>query len=198
MCYQKYGSYVDDFMTFVHGINAAKLALKNMLALFVELGIPVSINKLEGPSTSMVFLGILFDTIAMTIRLEDEKLANIHAELSLWNERTTASREQLQSLIGVLSFAAKVVAPGRTFLRRMIDHLKTIPSNTENTVQQPLSKSFNLDLQWWRQFLSKWNGISIIPDVNWTPAHALSIYTDACVAGYGAVWFTLVFLLLVC
>ena len=65
--------YVDDFMTFVHGINAAKLALKNMLALFVELGIPVSINKLEGPSTSMVFLGILFDTIAMTIRLEDEK-----------------------------------------------------------------------------------------------------------------------------
>ena len=70
----------------------------------------------------IVFLGILFDSVNMTIRLDDDKLAAIHAELSAWNERQTASREELQSIIGVLSFAAKVVAPGRTFLRRMIDH----------------------------------------------------------------------------
>ena len=63
---------------------------------------------------------------------------------SLWSERSTASKEQLQSIIGVLSFAAKVVAPGRTFLRRMIDHMKNLPSNTANTTQHPLSKSFHL------------------------------------------------------
>ena len=49
------------------------------------------------------------------------------------------------------------------------------------------------DVEWWRSFMSQWNGISIIPDTNWSPAHALQIYTDACVQGYGAIcgthWF---------
>ena len=66
--------------------------------------------------------------------------------------------------------------------------LKYLPSDTANTTQHPLSKSFQLDLQWWRRFISAWNGISIIPDTDWTPAHDLSIYTDACVEGYGALF----------
>lgn len=114
--------YVDDFMSFMHGEAAAKQALDRLLALFTELGIPVSVEKLEGPLTTMVFLGILFDTVAMQIRLEDTRLVTIHAELDAWGMRSEASREELQSLIGSLAFAAKVVAPGRTFLRRMIDH----------------------------------------------------------------------------
>jgi hypothetical protein len=180
--------YVDDFMILNRGEASAKLALDSVVKLFAELGIPISISKLEGPTTSMIFLGILFDTASMTIRLDDEKLASIHSELLLWSDLTTASKEQLQSIIGVLSFAAKVVAPGRTFLRRMIDHMKTLPSNSDATTQHPLSNSFQLDLAWWRRFISAWNGVSIIPDTNWTPAHALSIYTDACVQGYGALF----------
>ena len=186
--------YVDDFMTFNQGLSSAKLALDSVLKLFAELGIPISMNKLEGPATSMIFLGILFDSDSMTIRLDDDKLSCIHQELLLWSDRSTASKEQLQSIIGVLSFAAKVVAPGRTFLRRMIDHMKTLPFNTASTTQHPLSKSFHLDVQWWRRFLSQWNGVSIIPDTQWTNAEVLSIYTDACVAGYGAMfgshWFS--------
>ena len=180
--------YIDDFFTLVNGLAAAKHALKNILAVFAELGLPVSLSKLEGPATTMVFLGILFDTVTMTIRLDEERMANLLKELSLWNDRTSASREELQSLVGVLSFAAKVVAPGRTFLRRMIDHIKALPANTDATSQQPLSESFDKDLQWWRRFLSQWNGISLIPDTNWTPSHAMSIYTDACVQGYGGMF----------
>jgi hypothetical protein len=180
--------YVDNFMIMIQGLSASKLALKTVLGLFSELGIPISMKKLEGPSTSMIFLGIMFDSDSMTIRLDDDKLSAIHEELLLWSERSTASKEQLQSIIGVLSFAAKVVAPGRTFLRKMIDHMKSLPPNTDSTTQHPLSKSFHLDLQWWRRFLTQWNGIGIIPDTQWTPADALCIYTDACVAGYGAVF----------
>ena len=101
----------------------------------------------------------------------------------------------MQSFIGILSFAAKVVAPGRTFLRRMIDHLKTIPSSANADAQFPLSIPFQQDVQWWCQFLTKWNGITVIPDTDWTPAHVLTIYTDACVVGYGAMfgshWFSM-------
>ena len=112
--------YIDDFFTLVNGLAAAKHALKNILAVFAELGLPVSLSKLEGPATTMVFLGIQFDTVTMTIRLDEERMANLLKELSLWNDRTSASREELQSLVGVLSFA-KVVAPGRTFLNTSND-----------------------------------------------------------------------------
>jgi hypothetical protein len=182
--------YVDDFMLMNGRLAAAKFQLERVVQLFAELGIPISLKKLEGPATSMVFLGILFDSVSMTIRLDEEKLASMHAELELWSAKQTASREELQSIIGILSFAAKVVPTGRTFLRRMIDHLKSLPANSTNTQQHPLSLDFGRDLNWWRQFLTKWNGISLIPDCDWTPAHVLDIYTDACVQGYGAVFGT--------
>lgn len=180
--------YVDDFMILTRGLSASKLALESILKLFDELGIPISMNKLEGPSTSMIFLGILFDSDSMTIRLDDERLAFMHEQLSSWSDRSTASKAELQSILGVLGFASKVVAPGRTFLRRMIDHTKSLPPNTDSTTQHPLSKSFQLDIKWWRRFLTQWNGVGIVPDNHWTPADAMSIYTDACVTGYGAVF----------
>ena len=137
--------YVDDFMILIKGIDAAKLALESVIKLFAELGIPISMSKLEGPATSMIFLGILFDSESMTIRLDEDKLTSIHDELSAWSDRSTASREQLQSIIGILSFAAKVVAPGRTFLRRMIDHMKTIPYHSDASTQHPLSESLHVN-----------------------------------------------------
>ena len=39
--------YIDDFFTLVNGLAAAKHALKNILAVFAELGLPVSLSKLE-------------------------------------------------------------------------------------------------------------------------------------------------------
>ena len=185
--------YIDDFMLIMHGIDATRTEIEQMLSLFDELGIPIALDKLEGPLTRMVFLGILFDTVAMTISLDAERLEELHAELNLWSGKLTASRQQLQSLIGQLSFAAKVVPTGRTFIRRMIDHMKSIPPSTPSDRETPLSNDFYRDLFWWHTFLSKWNGVGIVPDAEWSPAQSLHIYTDACVTGYGAVcgsqWF---------
>ena len=145
-------------------------------------------KKLEGPSTSMIFLGILFDSISMTIRLDEEKLASIQDELSLWNKRTTASREELQSIIGVLSFAAKVVPTGRTFLRRMINHLKDLPARLNQQVTTPTVRIVQSRSAVVASISHRMEWISLIPDCEWTPAHVLEIYTDACVEGYGGVF----------
>jgi hypothetical protein len=40
--------------------------------------------------------------------------------------RRNVTLRELQSLIGLLSFVCCVVQPGRTFLRRLIDHTKGI------------------------------------------------------------------------
>ena len=77
----------------------------------------------------------------------------------------------LLSLIGLLSFAAKVVPPGRTFLRRMID-LSTSLSSLDSAVT--LTDSFIKDM-WWHSFIELWNG------------HSLQLYIDSAGSvGYGA------------
>ena len=66
------------FMLIMHDHDAGKAETATASRSVRELGIPISMKKLEGPVTSIVFLGILFDTVAMTIRLDDERLAAIH------------------------------------------------------------------------------------------------------------------------
>ena len=99
--------YVDDFFTMHKHEEGCKLQLDRIVALFTELGLPVAPGKLEGPHTSMIFLGILFNSIDMTVSLSAERLEEIERLLADWSQRRQASREQLQELIGILAFAQR-------------------------------------------------------------------------------------------
>ena len=177
--------YVDDFFTMHKHEEGCKLQLDRIVALFTELGLPVAPGKLEGPCTSMIFLGILFNSIDMTVSLSAERLEEIERLLADWSQRRQASREQLQELIGILAFAAKVVRSSRIFLRRMIDQLKRIPSAANHDKPYPLSDEFFADLRWWSTFMRTWNGVALISD---SSRSCNEVHTDACSTGYSAVW----------
>ncbi len=49
-----------------------------------ELGLPPEPEKDEGPATSFTFTGIEIDSEAMELRLPQEKLARLKAELIAW------------------------------------------------------------------------------------------------------------------
>ena len=59
------------------------------------------------------------------LRLPEEKLHRLQLLLSEWGDRKACTRKDLESLIGHLNHACKVVRSGRSFLRRMIDLLHT-------------------------------------------------------------------------
>ena len=71
-----------------------------------------------------------------------DRLAEIQQEVSLWLMRQVASKRQIQSLIGKLVFVAKCVRPGRLFLARMLEFLRTTPDQGSH----PLSQGFQDDL----------------------------------------------------
>jgi hypothetical protein len=174
--------YVDDFLLGARTALTCRLVRNTALEVCAQLGLPVSQKKLltEGnPSTHAIFLGILLDTVSMTASLSPERLLAITDTLQLWAGKSTCSKTELQSLIGVLSFAAKVVRPGRIFLRRMIS-LLSIPSSHIR-----LPRSFFLDLDWWRAFIRQWNGVAIILEGPHFPS--LVIASDASQLGYGIV-----------
>ena len=146
------------------------------------LGIPLALEKVEGPSTSLTFLGIILDTARMEERLPDDKLQRTQQMVEEW---LTTKREIL-SLIGVLQHAVKVVRPGRTFVSRMY---ATVARVRELDYFTRLNKEFCLDLHWWHMFLTSWNGRSLLQWHSQTNSLHTSITTDATGSwGCGAYW----------
>lgn len=127
--------YLDDFFFWSEeGSPNCAQALSTAVPLCHRLGLPVAPQKVAGPFTSVVFLGILIDSAWQEIRLPEEKLARLRLELRAWGDRRSASKRQLQSLIGLLNHAAKVVRPGRPFLRTLINTMK-IPRRQDQKVR---------------------------------------------------------------
>ncbi len=179
--------YVDDFLLTAKTHGACLSQRDQFLALLRRIGLPYSVEKLEGPVTDIIFLGIKLDSVAMTVSLDAERVRELKQLLAEWMKRTTASRKDLQTLCGLLNFAASVVRSGRTFFSRILDQLRRIPS-TANALDQHsiVSTDFHLDIKWWHTFVESWNGISLLPP----PTNSLptvTVETDACGTGYGAV-----------
>ena len=176
--------YIDDYLLVSSSKQQGQLQLKAALKLFEQLGLPVALDKLEGPCTQLVFLGIQIDTQSMKMSLDETRINDLKLMLVQWEKKTTASKNELQSLIGILNFATKIIRPGRTFTRRLIDHMVTVPDDKH---QHALPAYVQPDLHWWQTWLEHWNGQRHIHDKHWTRAVDMHLYTDACTTGYGAV-----------
>ena len=176
--------YLDDYFTV--GPPNSKTCSDNvniMIHMASHLGIPLAPEKLEGPTTSLVFLGILLDTNRMETALPEDKLRELLAELQRWCSRKKCLKRELLSLIGKLNWACRVIPAGRIFLRRLID-LSTTARLPHHHISMNLEA--RRDIAWWQRFLPTWNGRAIIPDPFWSRSPDLALFTDASgTLGYG-------------
>ena len=179
--------YLDDYLT--TGKPESKECQQNLETIQKvcnHLGVPLKLEKIEGPTTSLVFLGILIDTTKMELRLPDGKLSELRGLIMQWKMKKSCTKRELLSLIGKLAHAAKIVKPGRTFLRRMID---TAHSVTQLNHYVKLKADFASDLAWWDCFLEMWNGRRMIEVLNRSATPSVVLHTDASGSwGCGAFW----------
>ena len=99
-----------------------------LLKVFMSFQVPIVAAKTLGPSQVLEFMGIVLDSTRMEARLPEDKLPRISQLLDSFSACRSARLVDLQSLIGTLQFACKVVVPGRTFLQRMINLTRGVPS----------------------------------------------------------------------
>ena len=117
--------YLDDYVTFSPPASPeCAQALKLIQQTCSELGVPLATEKLEGPPTCLTFLGIEIDSAAGVMGLPQDKLERVQHTLASWTHWKSSTRRDLESLVGTLLHACRVVRPGRSFLRRMIDLLR--------------------------------------------------------------------------
>ena len=180
--------YSDDYLLISPAI--LELAIKQKettLAIFRYLNIPVAEDKLIGPSTSLPYLGIEIDTVAMRLAVPKDKLEATLELLPKWQGRRTATKQQLLSLIGKLHHISLVVRPGRLFLRRLIDLSCTVKELNHHI---NLNIEARKDIQWWSDWLPTWSSSSFIPQSKSILSSDLCLFTDASGVGLGAIYKT--------
>ena len=111
--------YLDDYLTAgAPNSQECHANLGSIRSSASSLGIPLALEKIEGPSTVLSFLGIELDTRLFVARLPPEKLSTLQSLLQSWSHKSVSRRQELESLLGHLHHAAKVVYPGRPFPSR--------------------------------------------------------------------------------
>ena len=157
-------------------INATFTRLQGLLH---ELGLTVSDKKLVAPSTQVTCLGIVVDTVALSLSIPAEKLAVIKNLCSQWTSKQICTKKELQSLLGLLLYVAKCIKYARYFLNRMLMLLR----ENSHTNQIRLTEDFRKDLRWFNASLPVFNGVSFFKQ-----PPSKSVHLDACPSGLGAIF----------
>ena len=168
--------YLDDFILVAKRKEDAQHQMSQLVAPFSELGVPLEQSKLEGPSQSLTFLDIEIDTVSCQLRLPREKILRLKEMLSSCIQKISLTKKELQSLVGLLQFATKVIRLGRPFLQRLYA-MQQIGSSPSHHIR--LNAPARADMLWWHLFVDRWNGISILWDLQRQASASLSVYTDA-------------------
>ncbi|XP_044143987.1 uncharacterized protein LOC122933207 [Bufo gargarizans] len=175
--------YLDDFLL-VEENTSPPSSLRATIKLFNELGVPLSTKKTEGPDTIITFLGIQLDSALMQASLPSGKIQDILTHIDGYLQLGTCNRRELQSLLGSLNFAMRIIPQGRSFISRLL-HL--FPLFRHDSHRLSLDAHAAADLGMWGRFLSTWNGRSLfLPQLS---DSSPSIWSDAAsTTGFAAIF----------
>ena len=173
-------NYLDDFQGVETPDNADR-AFRFTQSLLNTLGLVESHEKACPPSTTMTCLGVQVDTVDMTISVTPARVQELSLLLDTWLHKKSATKRELQSLLGKLSFVSKCVRQSRIFLMRLLDLLRSVKRNHHHV---NVTSECRKDIKWWKEFLPQFNGVSIIYTSCWSSPDEV-FATDACLTGCG-------------
>ncbi|KXZ41061.1 hypothetical protein GPECTOR_877g125 [Gonium pectorale] len=196
--------YVDDFMLLGKTHADVVGAFEVLDQLGAELGLEWKASKDRGhdqPLQQLEFLGMLFDTVAMEMRMAPEKrrryAGDVAALLRAAGEDGAVLRRDLEAVVGRLSFIARACRWGFAFLQGLYDSLFSTQRRPPASV--PLEVEAMEDLRFWQRTLSEgstlWDGVKrrAVVDLQlvrgeFEGPNGAVVFTDASGAGFGAAW----------
>ena len=185
--------YVDDFIVLAPTAEQCQDSLDIMLKTCLQAGFAVQPSKITAPATVAEFLGIVIDSDLQLLRISADRLRDLSQEVNSWLGTKRASKRQLLSLLGKLSFAAKVVRTGRAFIGRLLAAAKSAKALHHHV---KINEAARADLQWWSSCIATHNGISYY-NPSFTGDDVMHVYSDASNTAFGAVcgneWFQMAY-----
>ena len=115
-------SYIDDLGGVATDQATTATDFNTLRAFLSSQGLHVAAHKASSPpSQVMVWLGLQFDTVAITFSLSQDKLAEIQLMIHTWSLKPTATLKDLRTLLGKLLYIFQVCPPAHLFLNIMLD-----------------------------------------------------------------------------
>jgi hypothetical protein len=151
--------YLDDFLSILppntkpSDVHLAKTLFRHLTTL---LGFTEAEDKSQD-GTRIDFIGLILDTAKMQAQLPLDKKQRAINNINDVLKRGTVTQKQLQKLLSLLEFCAKVFPLGHPFLRRIWNMCKK-----GRTGRQRLTTAAKHNLAWWKTFLPIWSGVSMI------------------------------------
>ena len=150
--------YLDDFLI-LRAPNSQECAeaLAITLRTCTELGVPLAPNTIEGPTTSLTFLGIQLDSTALSLSLPVDRLVELRGMLDRWvGSKCIREAKQFQLLVGHLVHATQVVPLGKAFLANLFPLAQALKPGCCRRINA-LARG---DLAWWQTLCTTWSGVS--------------------------------------
>jgi hypothetical protein len=180
--------YLDDFLCLEDSRERCQESFEYLQVLLVSLGFTINPKKIEGPTTTITFLGVTIDCVARTLSLPPDKLCEMQILCKKWLKKQKCTKKELQSLLGKMTWCSRVLKGGRTFARRLTDLLCRV-SQANHHIRIPAGA--RADIEWWVYALEYFHGTAQFPADIPVPRHVFS--TDACMTGggghFGGDWF---------
>jgi hypothetical protein len=139
-------------------LSGAQKGFSRIKQLTDELGIHRATPKDQPPTQLIHFIGYLIDTVNMVVSIDPVKIQEIIHLLKSWEAKHTASKHQLQQILGKLHYVSRCCPPARLFVGRMLHTLRMAPDKG----QTKLGTSFQADIAWFVAFLPQYNAIHLI------------------------------------
>ena len=167
---------LDDFLFIGDDFSRVATAQQRFHALCDQIRLPINHAKTIFPCRCLIYLGVTIDTVAREVRLGVDKLQKLRDVLSYAIQARRLTKLQCQRIVGLLNWAARVVRPGRAFLRTLIDLGTTLREPHHRT---KVSKAVREDLSVWEVFLRDYNGVSFMRYREIPPTEKLFFSSDA-------------------
>ena len=175
--------YLDDILLLGRSINDVLIETDIVIFLLQHLGFVINLKKsILTPQQKIEFLGLLVDSLNMSLSLTPEKLMKVTSQCLEMYKTEKVSILQLTKLLGFLSSTAQAVLPVQLQFRYLqqiqVELLSRDPSYQH---QVTLNSSAKEELLWWAPSVKLCNGRCLVQ-----PQAEMVIQMDASKIGWGA------------
>lgn len=143
-----------------------------------SIGLPIAYSKIQMPAPVTKYLGIVIDLPRRQLSIPMGKIQEFLEIVTYMARQTTVNLKMLQSFVWRVNYLSKVVPPARLFIARTLQLLHN--NFQQHTIE--VDARLQGDMRWFARFLTKYNGISVIPSPNPTK----TILADSCLTAGGA------------
>mgnify|MGYP003327780229 CR=1 FL=1 len=151
------GCFIDDILIAGSSKEDCQRALSKALRIMESLGLPAN-DKTEGPmspSEGIVFLGVHVQPAHMRFTVSEEHRQYALDQISTVLKNKTATKKELASIAGVLTWISFVHTPGRPRCQCIYDSARLGSAGKKSdvvSVRGPVLRQ----LRWWHALVTDW------------------------------------------